>query len=438
MFVNLSEKLQKILKSLKGKGKLTEDNIKEALREIRLALLEGDVHYKVVKDFIESIRVQAVGSEVRESLTPGQQVVKIVYQELVRILGDKVSSLSLSSSPNLIMMVGLHGCGKTTTCAKLGNFLKKKGHNPLLVGIDVYRPAAQKQLRVLGNSLNIPVYTGEPKDSPAEILREAIITSSSQGKDVLIIDTAGRLHIDEEMMNELKKIKDEFNPQEILLVADAMIGQDAVNQALAFNKSLNLTGVILTKLDGDARGGAALSIKMVTNCPIKFIGVGEKLNALEVFHPERIASLILGMGDVLTLIEKTEEVVDIKTAQKWEKKIKKGEFDLQDFKEQLQGLKKMGPLAQLLDMIPGFSRKRFISEVEVEEKNLKDIEAMINSMTMEERHHPEIIDGSRKRRIAKGSGTSVQKINLLLKQFTETKKMLKKIGKIDKILGTID
>ncbi|MCX5905790.1 MAG: signal recognition particle protein [Deltaproteobacteria bacterium] len=426
MFDTLTDKLGSIFKKLRGHGKLTEQNITEALKEVRLALLEADVNFKVVKDFIEKTRLRGIGQEVLESLTPGQQVVKIVHEELTALMGGSQSSLNLSFKPPVpIMLVGLQGSGKTTTVGKLGKFLKDKGRKPFLVPADVRRPAAIEQLKKLGEQLDLPVFDPTPKESPLTICKKALKWADEQNGDILLIDTAGRLHIDEALMKELEEIKRDLNPREILLVADAMTGQDAVNVAKKFNESLDIQGVILTKLDGDARGGAALSIKAVTGKPIKFIGVGEKLDALEVFHPDRMASRILGMGDVLSLIEKAQETIDVQKAKELEKKLLKESFTLEDFREQLQQIKKMGSIEQILSMIPGVGRMKLPKDLQASENDLVKIEAIINSMTREERGSPEILNGSRRLRIAKGSGTTVQDVNQLLKQYLQTKKMLR-------------
>jgi signal recognition particle subunit SRP54 len=430
MFDSLTDKLSSVFKKLRGHGKLTEQNITEALKEVRLALLEADVNFKVVKDFVERIRSRAVGREVLESLTPAQQVIKIVHEELITLLGGVSSGLNLSYKPPIpIMLVGLQGSGKTTTAGKLGKFLKDKGRKPYLVPADVRRPAAIEQLRRLGEQLRLPVFDPDPKESPLVICRKALTWVDGENGDVLLIDTAGRLHIDEALMKELEEIKREIIPREILLVADAMTGQDAVNVAKRFNEALDLHGVILTKLDGDARGGAALSIKAVTGKPIKFIGVGEKLDALEVFHPDRMASRILGMGDVLSLIEKAQEAIDVKKAQELEKKLLKDTFTLEDFREQLQQIKKMGSIDQILSMIPGMGRLKLPNDLQGSERELVKVEAIINSMTKEERRSPEILNGSRRLRIAKGSGTTVQDVNQLLKQYLQMKKMLRQFKK---------
>ncbi|MDP9749974.1 signal recognition particle protein [Thermoanaerobacter pentosaceus] len=433
-FESLSERLQEIFKKLRGKGKLTEKDIKEAMREVKVALLEADVNFKVVKDFINSVTEKALGQEVMESLTPGQQVIKIVNDELIALMGSTQSRLNIGNKvPAVIMMVGLQGSGKTTACGKLANLLKKQGKNPLLVACDVVRPAAIKQLQVVGANVNVPVFTMGDKANPVDIAKASIDYARSHNSDVIIIDTAGRLHIDEELMEELVNIKRAVQPDEILLVVDAMTGQDAVNVASSFNERLDITGVVLTKLDGDTRGGAALSIKAVTQKPIKYVGTGEKLTDLEPFYPDRMASRILGMGDVLTLIEKAQAAIDEKKAQELGQKLLTKQFTLEDFLEQLQSLKNMGPLDQLLSMIPGMN-KNMLKNVDISEKDLKRIEAIIQSMTKEERQNPSIINGSRKKRIAKGSGTTIQQVNSLLKQFEETKKMMKKFADIDKDL----
>jgi len=430
MFDSLTDKLSSVFKKLRGHGKLTEQNISEALKEVRLALLEADVNFKVVKDFIERTRTRAVGQEVLGSLTPAQQVVKIVHEELISLMGGSSSGLNLSYKPPIpIMLVGLQGSGKTTTAAKLGKFLKDKGRKVHLVPADVRRPAAIEQLKKLGEQLAIPVYPTDSQESPVKICRRALQWADEESGDVLLIDTAGRLHIDEALMKELEEIKKEVTPREILLVADAMTGQDAVTVAKRFNESLDIHGVVLTKLDGDARGGAALSIKAVTGKPIKFIGIGEKLEALELFHPDRMASRILGMGDVLSLIEKAQEAIDEKKAQELQKKLLKDSFTLEDFREQLQQIKKMGSIEQILAMIPGMGRLKVPKDLQGSEKELVKVEAIINSMTRQERHHPEILNGSRRLRIAKGSGTTVQDVNQLLKQYLQTKKMLRTFRK---------
>ena len=425
MFENLSEKLSLTLKKLRGHGRLSENNIQDALQEVRLALLEADVHYRVVKKFIEDIRQQAMGQEVLESLTPGQQVVKIVHEELSRLMGGERQELNLiGRTPFSIMLVGLQGSGKTTTAGKLALHLRKHGRNPFLVPADIYRPAAVDQLRKLGSQLAIPTFETDQKLKPEEICQEALSKAGAVGADVLVMDTAGRLHIDDELMAELVRIKDRVHPTEILLVADAMTGQDAVNVAKTFNDLLDITGVILTKMEGDARGGAALSLKSVTNKPIKFIGVGEKLDALEPFYPDRMASRIMGMGDVMSLIERAQEEYDEKEALKIAKKLKKREFDLEDFQSQLKQMKKMGSLEQILGMLPGLGQLKQLKNLKPDEKEVIRVEAIINSMTREERRSYKIINGSRRKRIASGSGTSVQDVNRLLKNFAQTKKMM--------------
>ncbi len=425
MFEDLSAKLDLVLKKVKGQGKLTEKNISDSLKEIRRALLEADVNYRVVKQFIESVRQKALGTEVLQSITPGQQIVKIVHDELVRLMGESKTDLKMAGiPPTIIMLAGLQGSGKTTFAGKLANFLRKKGRHPMLVAADVYRPAAKTQLRVLGKSLGIPVYAPE-HDQAVRICKEAIGEARKQGCDVLILDTAGRLHIDEAMMQELEEIKKEVRPNEILFVADGMTGQDAVNAASEFLERLDYDGVVLTKMDGDARGGAALSIRAVTGRPIKFLSTGEKLDAIEPFYPDRLASRILGMGDVVSLVEKAQEALDLEKAQKLEKKLRRDEFTLEDFYEQLQQIKKMGPLDQLLGMIPGLGKQ--LKNVQVDDRAFVRVEAIINSMTPEERRRPQIINGSRRLRIARGSGTRVQDVNQLLKQFNEMRKMFKRM-----------
>ena len=430
-FENLSEKLQNALGSLTGKGKLSEKDIDQAMREVRLALLEADVNFKVVKDFVKKIKEEALGEKVMNSLTPGQQVIKIVNEELTALMGSSESKLDLSKRPSVIMMSGLQGAGKTTTCGKLAKKLKKDGKRPVLVACDVYRPAAIKQLKVVGESVDVPVFTMGDKISPVDISRAAIEHAIKNNNDVVIIDTAGRLHIDEELMDELKAINDAVNPSEILLVLDAMTGQDAVNVAKTFDEKLSLTGVILTKLDGDARGGAALSLRAVTNKPIKFIATGEKMDALEVFHPERMASRILGMGDVLSLIEKAQATIDEKSAKELEQKLRSQTFTLDDFLVQMEQMRNMGPLDELIGMIPGMNNKA-LKGIKVDEKEFARIEAIIKSMTTKERMKPEIIDISRRRRIATGSGTSPSEVNRLLKQFKDLKKMMKQFGNMEK------
>lgn len=428
MFESLSDKLQGVFGNLTNRGKLSEQDVDAALRQVRLALLEADVNFKVVKDFIGRVRVRCVGTEVMKSLTPAQQVIKIVHEELINTLGE-ASRLDLSGpSPHVIMLVGLQGSGKTTTAAKLALSLRKSGQRPLLVAADTYRPAAIKQLEVLGRQLDVPVHSEGTDVPPPKISANAIKRAREAAYSVVLVDTAGRLHIDDEMMHELELVKARTNPQEILLVVDAMTGQDAVRVADDFNKQVGLTGLILTKVDGDARGGAAISVRSVTGVPIKYLGVGEKTEALEVFYPDRLASRILGMGDVLTAIEKAQEVMDQEQAMRMGRKLVKGEFDLEDFRDQLQQLKKMGPISQLLDMIPGMSQMTKEIAPEVTDHQMKLIEAIINSMTPEERHSPRIINGSRKRRIARGSGTTVMDVNDLLSQFRQMQRMMKQLS----------
>ncbi len=433
MFENLSDKLDLIFKKLRGQGVMTEDNIKEALREVRLVLLEADVNFRVVKDFIEKVRERAIGSQVLQSITPGQQVIKIVHEELAAMMGgDEDNSLDLAAKPPVaIMLVGLQGSGKTTTCGKLAKYLKGIRRRPLLVPADVYRPAAIEQLKTLGRQLSIEVYPTRADQDPVDICQEALKYAELSGLDTVIFDTAGRHQIDEYLMNELVRIKETVAPREILFVADAMTGQEAVNVAGGFNDQLGITGVVLTKLDGDAKGGAALSIKAVTGKPVKFVGLGEKLDALDVFHADRLVSRILGMGDVLTLVEKAHSVFDAKEAERLQQKMKKSQFDLDDFKSQLQQLKKMGSIESLMGMIPGMGKlAKQMEGAPPPEKEMKRIEAIINSMTRGERANHTIINGSRRLRIAKGSGTTVQEINQLLKRFTEAQKMMKQLQKL--------
>ncbi len=433
LFGTLADKLQEVFRKLKSKGKLGEKDVDLALREIRLALLEADVNYKVVKNFVASIRERALGAEILQSLTPGQQVVKIVHEDLVKLMGEKQSKIVPADyPPQVIMLVGLQGSGKTTTAAKLALLLKKSGHNPLLVAADVYRPAAIKQLEVLGAGIGVEVFS-RGKDDPVRIGLLALKEAERAGNDYIILDTAGRLHIDAELMAELGNLKTRLDPGEMLLVVDAMTGQDAVTAAGSFHEKLGLTGVVLTKLDGDTRGGAALSVKAVTGCPIKFVGVGEKIEAFEPFHPDRMASRILGMGDMLSLIEKAQHVVDLEKSRALEKKIRKQALTLEDFSEQLQQIKQMGPLDNLLEMIPGFRQAgKQLKGLALGEKQILKVEALLSSMTPEERQRPEIINGSRKRRISAGSGTSVQDVNRLLKQFEQMKKLLKQANFLEK------
>lgn len=429
MFDTLTDKLNGVFKQLKGHGKLSEKNVEQGLKQVRMALLEADVHYRVVKQFIAEIKQRALGQEVMGSLTPGQQVIKIVNEELTRLMGAQHEGLSLKGPhPVAVMMVGLQGSGKTTSTGKLGVFLRSKGKKPYLVPADVYRPAAIDQLKKLGRQLDIPVFASQQDMDPVGICQAARTAAHHQGCDVVLIDTAGRLHVDEALMDELRRIKATINPSDILFVADAMTGQDAVNSAKAFNDALDVGGVILSKMDGDARGGAAISIKSVTGKPIKFIGVGEKATDLEAFHPERMASRILGMGDVLTMIEKAQAAVDEKKAVELEKKLRKSQFTLEDFRDQMVQVRKMGSLTDLIGMIPGMGRKQ-LKDLKVDDSQFTKIEAMINSMTPAERRKHGIINGSRRKRIAKGSGTSVQDVNKLLKNYAQVMKMMKKFNK---------
>jgi signal recognition particle subunit SRP54 len=429
MFENLTEKLEKVFKDLRGHGKLTPDNVKDSLREVRLALLEADVNYNVVKEFISTISERAVGQEVLGSLSPGQQVIKIVHQELVELLGGQTEQIKLDGKqPVVIMLAGLQGSGKTTTAAKLAKLLKSKGRRPYLIPADVYRPAAIDQLQVLGASIGVDVHPSEVSQNPVSICRNGVIAAAEKNLDTLIIDTAGRLHIDSELMEELRQIKTLVEPAEILFVADAMTGQDAVTVAEKFKNDLDLTGVVLTKMEGDARGGAALSIKKVTGRPIKFVGVGEGLEDLDVFHPDRLASRILGMGDVLSLIEKAEAVVDQKQAEELARKIKKNEFTLEDFRDQIQQIKKMGSLEQIMGMIPGLNKMKQMQNVpKPDESELGRTEAIINSMTPVERRNYQIINASRRQRIASGSGTQVQDVNRVIKSYSQMLKMMRKM-----------
>ncbi len=427
MFDQLSEKLQRTLKNLRGEGKLTEKHIEEGMREIRIALLESDVNFKVVKGFIDSVKAKCLHREVLDSLTPGQQVVKIVRDELIHILGDQNSALIYSDPPTVYMMVGLQGSGKTTTTGKLAIWLRKQGRSPYVVSTDIYRPAAMDQLAILARQSQIPFFPSTPDQDPITLARKALYEAKNTGYNILIIDTAGRLHLDEDLMQELRRMKEEVRPREILFVADSMTGQDAVRSAEAFNNALDITGIVLTKMDGDAKGGAALSVRMVTQKPIKLVGTGEKLGELEVFHPDRLASRILGMGDVLSLIEKAEESFDQKEAEKLEKKLRKQQFTLEDFRDQLRQLKKLGPISQLLGMLPGVNASA-MKNMNVDEKALVRIEAIIDSMTARERANHSLINGSRRKRIAKGSGTTVQEVNKLLKQFLTAQKMLKQVA----------
>ena len=428
MFDSLSDKLQSVFKNLRGYGKLTEKNVADALREVRVALLEADVNYKVAKDFIERTKQRALGQEVLTSVTPGQQIVKVVHDELIALMGGETQVTPNYASGNW-MMVGLHGCGKTTTCGKLAKLLSKNGRKPLLVACDVYRPAAIDQLETLGRQVQIPVFAVRDEKDVTKIAKQALSAAQAQGRDLVIFDTAGRLHIDEELVQELVRLRDLVKPQEILLVADAATGQEAVNIAEHFDKALSITGIVLTKLDGDARGGAALSMRAVTGKPIKFAGVGEKLDDLEAFFPERMAGRILGMGDVVGLVEKAQESFDAKEAERLQEKIADQSLNLEDFLGQLQQLKKLGPLENLLGMLPGMGK---MPDLSLGDSQMKRVEAIVQSMTREERRRPEILNANRRTRIARGSGTSVTEVNDLLKQFNQMKRMMKDMGKLQK------
>ncbi|MGM0919737.1 MAG: signal recognition particle protein [Bacillota bacterium] len=433
-FEGLADRLQNTIAKIRGKGKVSESDVKEMMREVRLALLEADVNFKVVKDFVKKVSERSVGQEVMTSLTPGQQVIKVVKEELTALMGGEQSKIAVANRPpTVIMMVGLQGAGKTTTTGKLANLLRKKhNRNPLLVAADIYRPAAIKQLETLGKQLNMPVFSLGDQVSPVEIAKQAIEHAKKEHLDYVLIDTAGRLHIDETLMDELQQVKELSKPDEIFLVVDAMTGQDAVNVAQSFNDQLGLTGVVLTKLDGDTRGGAALSIRSVTQTPIKFVGLGEKLDAIEAFHPERMASRILGMGDVLTLIEKAQANVDENKAKELEQKMRTASFTFDDFLEQLGQVRSMGPLDELLGMLPGANKIKGLKNAQVDEKQIGSVEAIIRSMTKEEKQHPEIINSGRRKRIAKGSGTTVPEVNRLLKQFEDMKKMMKQMTSMSK------
>ena len=425
MFESLTEKLQSVFTRLRGRGRLTERDVEEALREVRLALLEADVNYRVVREFLARVRERAVGQEVFETLTGAQTVVRIVHAELTELLGGQSARVTFAPKPPTVLMVcGLQGSGKTTTCGKIARWMRRQGRHPLLVAADIYRPAARKQLEVLGEQVHVSVYSGKEGETPVQIAGGAIRYAETHGHDVVIVDTAGRLHVDETMMQELEQIREATNPHEILLIVDAMTGQDAVTFATDFHSRLNVTGFVLTKLDGDARGGAALSIRSVTGVPVKFIGVGEKLDNLEAFHPDRMASRILGMGDVLSLIEKAEETLDERRAKEMERRLREDRFDLNDFLEQMQQLRRMGPLEQVIGMIPGMGRLR---DVQVDERAFKRQEAIVLSMTPEERADPSIIGGSRKRRIADGAGVTVQEVNQFLRQFDTMRQMVRQM-----------
>ncbi|SHN15859.1 signal recognition particle protein [Gracilibacillus kekensis] len=428
-FEGLADRLQNTIQKIKGKGKVTEQDVKEMTREVRLALLEADVNFKVVKDFVKKVKERAIGQEVMESLTPGQQVIKVVKEELTALMGGDESKIAVADKPpTVIMMVGLQGAGKTTTTGKLANLLRKKyNRKPLLVAADVYRPAAIDQLETLGKQLSMPVYSEGTDANPVDIVNNAMAHAKEEHLDYVLIDTAGRLHIDNDLMDELVQIKQNVNPDEVFLVVDSMTGQDAVNVAESFNEQLEVSGVVLTKLDGDTRGGAALSIKAVTDKPIKFAGMGEKLDQIEVFHPERMASRILGMGDVLSLIEKAQDNVDEKRAKELEEKMRSATFTFDDFLEQMSQVKNMGPLDELMDMIPGANKMKGLKNVDFDEKQIAHVEAIIQSMTAKERQDPSLMNAGRRKRIAKGSGRSVSEVNRLLKQFEEMKKMMKQM-----------
>jgi len=442
MFDNLSDKLQRVFKNLRGEGKLTAENMEAALREIRVALLEADVHFRVVKQFIEAVKTKAMGEDVLTALSPAQQVVKIVRDELIKTLGSHQSKLRMANEPpTTILIVGLQGSGKTTTTGKLSRWLSKNGHNPLMVSVDVYRPAARKQLAVIARDIKLPIYEGTPEETkPKELVHSAMRDARQTGRDVLLVDTAGRLHIDDQLMQELQELKDDLAPSEILFVADAMTGQDAVKSADEFHKRLGITGIILTKMDGDARGGAALSIRNITGQPLKFVGVGEKFDALEPFHPDRVAQRILGMGDVLSLIDKVQENIDQKDAEEMQRKLMDNEFTLADFRDQMRQIRKLGPLESLLGMMPQIGPMKNLKDVKVDENEITRVVAIIDSMTAKERANHMIINGARRRRIAKGSGTTVQEVNSLLKQYAQARKMMKSItggGFLGKRLGKL-
>ena len=440
MFDNLSDKLQRVFKNLRGEGKLSAENMEAALREIRVALLEADVHFRVVKQFIENIKEKAMGQEVLTALSPTQQVVKIVRDEMIRTLGTYTSKLRTANEPpTTVLIIGLQGSGKTTSTGKLARWLSKNGHSPLMVSVDVYRPAARQQLAVISRDIKLPIYEGAPEETkPVDLARSALREARQTSRDILLVDTAGRLHIDDQLMQELQELKDLLGPTEVLFVADAMTGQDAVKSADEFHKRLGITGVILTKMDGDARGGAALSIRSITGQPLKFVGVGEKFDALEPFHPDRVAQRILGMGDMLSLIEKVEESMDQKKAEEMQRKLIENEFTLEDFRDQLKQIRKLGPLESLLGMMPNLGPIKNLKDMKVDEKEITHVVAIIDSMTAKERANHMIINGARRRRIAKGSGTTVQEVNALLKQYAQARKMMKSItggGFLGKRLG---
>jgi signal recognition particle subunit SRP54 len=443
MFDNLSDKLQRVFKNLRGEGKLSAENMEAALREIRVALLEADVHFRVAKQFIEAVKEKAMGQDVLTALSPTQQVVKIVRDEMVKMLGQHQARLRTANEPpSVFMIVGLQGSGKTTSTGKLARWLSKNDHSALMVSVDVYRPAARKQLSVIARELKLPVYEGTPEESkPIELARSARKEAVQTGRDTVLVDTAGRLHIDDDLMTELSELKELLNPTEILFVADAMTGQDAVKSADEFHKRLGITGIILTKMDGDARGGAALSIRAVTGQPLKFVGVGEKPDAFEPFHPDRVAQRILGMGDMLSLIEKVEESIDQKQAEEMQRKLIDDDFTLADFRDQMKQLRKLGPLESLLGMMPQMGALKDLKNVKVDEKEITRMVAIVDSMTARERANHMIINGARRRRIAKGSGTSVQEVNTLLKQYSQARKMMKSFtgggGFLGKRLGKL-
>lgn len=428
-FEGLSSRLQSVFSKLRGRGKVSEEDVSQAMREVRLALLEADVNFKVVKDFIAKVKEKSVGKEVMDSFTPGMVIIDIVNKELTELMGGSQAKLvKANKPPTVIMMVGLQGAGKTTTTGKLAKLLQKQNHRPLLVAGDIYRPAAIKQLQILGEQIKAPVFSLGDQTSPVEIARQGLQHAKENGNDYVIVDTAGRLHVDEELMEELRQIHEVVHPDEVLLVVDAMTGQDAVNVAEHFNNQLQLTGVVLTKLDGDTRGGAALSVKAVTGCPIKFASLGEKLDALEPFHPERMASRILGMGDMLSLIEKAQSNIDEEKAKEMERKMRNAEFTFDDFLEQMEQVKKLGPIDQILDMIPGMGNMKQIKDIKVDDKQMGRIEAIVHSMTKEEKQHPEVINHSRRKRISAGSGTSLTEVNRLIKQFDEMRRMMKQFS----------
>lgn len=425
-FENLTNRLQSVFGKLRGKGKVTEDDVNEAMREVRLALLEADVNFKVVRDFIAKVKERAVGQEVIKSFTPGMVIIDIVNKELTELMGGTQAKLAKAAKPpTVILMAGLQGAGKTTASAKLALMLQKSGHRPLLAACDVYRPAAIKQLQVLGGQIGVPVFTLGDKADPVDIAAQALQQAKDDGRDYLIIDTAGRMHIDDELMEELKRIHEKVTPDEVLLIVDAMTGQEAVNIAQSFHEQLELTGVVLTKLDGDTRGGAAISVKAVTGCPIKFVGMGEKIEPLEPFHPDRMASRILGMGDMLSLIEKAQAAIDAEKAAEMERKMRTAEFTFEDFLEQMAQVRKLGPLDQLFDMLPGMGKLKAMKDIQIDEKQIARVEAIVKSMTTEEKRKPEILNHSRRKRIAAGSGTTVAEVNRVIKQFDDMRRMMK-------------